>query len=177
MPKRYNGGRLADPLVMRAVELLEDGEWHYVEDVLRELMKMVPPGRALRQAEQQRQYDGPAQRVRHKSERQLIEIGRRLLARRALVGSGKADYFEMTPASPGPKKDETRLIRLIGIPPAVQHTRELKAAGQIIDDELIDEIVASHDPVALLAERFPKRAVMEKIVVKMIERIQELQER
>lgn len=48
------------PYLQRALALLADGSWHNQETVLREMIKLIPPGQCLRRAERNRtlQFDG-----------------------------------------------------------------------------------------------------------------------
>lgn len=47
-------GRRATPWSRRALEILQDGEWHDREEIIRELADMVPPGVAWRHLEKGR---------------------------------------------------------------------------------------------------------------------------
>lgn len=59
---------------------LDDGEWHRYLDVKEEIMKMTPPGLAIRQAEEQRRNmtrrrAAPAKRKVKRTTSELIRIG------------------------------------------------------------------------------------------------------
>lgn len=54
MPHEPGTQGLSSQMAYRALELLGDRQWHNTDDVLRELAKLVPPGRAMRRTEQER---------------------------------------------------------------------------------------------------------------------------
>lgn len=74
----------------RALELLADGEWHDRERLYAEMVKVVPPGRAVRHAELIRQTSqsgrAPKDRVKQRSTEFLVATGRRSIVRMALRG-------------------------------------------------------------------------------------------
>lgn len=79
------------PQLARAYELLSDGEWHDREVILREIVKVITPGIAVRHAEMVRKTSGkgvaPAERKKPRSQEFLIASGKRSLARQTLRGS------------------------------------------------------------------------------------------
>lgn len=89
---------------LRAVELLEDGEWHDYKQVVREAAKVIPPGKALRRNEQMRQaaVRRPGEHLTYTAERrviarsheELISIGAQAIVRATLSGSAT---FEIEP--------------------------------------------------------------------------------
>jgi len=166
------GGKAADPPLLKAVELLEDGQWHLLEPVLAEIGKVVPPGKALRFVEQRRAYTTVAeQRIRSVSQERLIAMGRRGIAMGTV--NYKRRYFELTPASRGNRPDDTRMIRMLEVPPSVLRSRRLAESGRLIDGTLVDELLTDHDPVALLAQRFPGRHQLERTIVLLLDRLRD----
>ena len=109
-----SGGPPANPLTMRACELLDDREWHELEALFRALGKLVPPGKAVRRAERERKGQrggtAPSERVKERSHERLIQFGRRSYARDAINASAR--YFER-------KTDDERVewIRMLEVPP------------------------------------------------------------
>lgn len=122
------GGNPPSDILIRACELLEDGEWKYLEEVLKECAKLVPPGKAMRQMERLRQYKGsPNGRQKDLDTHRQIEAGRRSIARAIIAG--KPEVFELYPprrGAQGPSRDTTKLIRLIEMPHSVRRMREGK---------------------------------------------------
>jgi hypothetical protein len=97
----------------RAREILADGEWHDYEALLRELMRMVPPGRAARAAERHRvgqavrraryrgtTLDGVPAPNRVNDPDRVRDTGARLLVRKVLSDAG----FEIAPLGRAPDK-------------------------------------------------------------------------
>lgn len=88
--------RLA-PHTARAMEVLADGTWHEEEAVLLEMIRMIPPGRAIRYAEKRRTAQNPKtntpppQRAVPRSSEYLRVLGGRALALSALKGSKKLE--------------------------------------------------------------------------------------
>ena len=72
------------PWTARMDEVLDDGEWHELEEVLAAGITMVPPGRAYRKGEWNRlRLKGPA--TRHVGTReQSVATGARIIARKSI---------------------------------------------------------------------------------------------
>lgn len=85
--------RLSPPLV-EAYKILDDGQWHDYEDVLRKIQKVITPGVAVRAAEAVRKSTSGAPEVRAKGRSQefLIASGKRHVARSALRGSARIEH-------------------------------------------------------------------------------------
>jgi hypothetical protein len=98
------------PMLKMAVTLLLDGEWHDLEEILRELSKLVPPGRAVRRNETDRRLSSgtPVRRVTRGSEDRLIASGKRAIAKDMLNKS----YFEIYP----PGKVKNKRVRMTQVP-------------------------------------------------------------
>lgn len=100
--KTMVGGTLAE----RAWQLMGDGEWHDYDAVTRELMKVVPPGIAVRQAEVDRQQRGggrnpgwvsPPVRKQNIDPLRQVATGQRTIVRQLLKNAA----FEVTRDAPG----------------------------------------------------------------------------
>lgn len=99
--------------LQRARHILSDGKWHDYEDLLRELMRMVPPGRAARAAERHR-IGQASRRARYRgtvlsgvpvSTRvndpdRVRNTGARLIVRKLLSDA----HFELSPLGRAPNK-------------------------------------------------------------------------
>lgn len=147
-PNTNRGGPPANPLVVKLCELCEDGDWHELEPILREIGKLVPPGKAIRRAESIRQSvaNAPAERHQPKPPERLIQYGRRSWARDALGASRR--YFEQKEDADG-----TRWIRMRELPPRVARDRARARAHAHFDPvELADELRAGAVASALLGE-------------------------
>jgi hypothetical protein len=121
-----HGGAAASPLLVRAVELLEDGKWHDLDKTVRELSRLVPPGRAIRRAEQNRaQASGTPTRTRQLSHERLIASGARSIAREVM----RPPHFEIDPPAstgrPANTDDGRKRVRLVQVPPRVERDRQL----------------------------------------------------
>lgn len=57
--------------------ILDDGEWHLRDEVKNEIMKVVPPGMAIRDAERARRAaaGAPEKRQKHRTTAELVHIG------------------------------------------------------------------------------------------------------
>jgi hypothetical protein len=112
-----SGGQPPGPILRRAVELLEGGEWHDFEAVMRELGKLVPPGVAIRRAERTRRLaTGTPERQRPRPTERQIESGKRQIVRETI---SRPD-FERDPLG-APKR-----IRLLSVPLSIGRERELR---------------------------------------------------
>jgi hypothetical protein len=116
-------GTYQPALAARVVELLADGEWHNYEQVVRELMKVVPPGPAIRRAEQDRiasnrghkkadEEIGP--RVKPRGTDELIRSGRRAIVRAFLRNVN----YETDRPGRANRIDPERRIRMLRKPQA-----------------------------------------------------------
>lgn len=114
---------LAYELAKRASELLGDGEWHNYEAVMSELMRLVPPGRALRENERirrsqaQRRFGSTAPRQVERSVEFQIASGARSIVR-GFLKSTKVYEFDLAGlggTNPQIKAhNRTRQIRMVG---------------------------------------------------------------
>lgn len=98
-PQRAPEDSHLSPELVRARELLEDGRWHDYETVMRELVRLVTPGRAGRAAEQARlqhlkrrarqtgQQYVALPRLRPADPDRVRESGARLIVRKMLSSS------------------------------------------------------------------------------------------
>lgn len=81
-----------NPLTVRALELLEDGQWHDREAILRELMRLITPGVAFRVNETARVYaTGNEVRTKPITEQRAVISGAR---RKALLTLNRARRIE-----------------------------------------------------------------------------------
>lgn len=110
-------------MMLRAVELLEDGEWHDYDRVLAELAKMVPPGRALRRNEMDRRHASrTTERKRTEfTEERRIASGKRAIAKDML----NKEYIEVYP----PGKVKNKRIRMTQVPSRVLRERLREGGG------------------------------------------------
>lgn len=147
-----SGGPPANPLMMRLFELIDDGEWHEVEPLLREVGKMIPPGQAIRRAELRRRNSGhatPLERRRPVSEERQIVSGQRSFARDTI--NSARTHVEV-------KFDEDGVehIRMLSLPPRVRRDRARARAHHHFDAaDLADEIGKGADARALINELSP----------------------
>ena len=142
MSERSVGGQPASEILTRAVELTEDGQWHDYDTVAKELAKLIPPGKAMRRAEQTRlTQGGPAERRLPTDDHRVIETGKKAIVRGTLRGR----WFEVDP--PGRHWDgQTRRVRLIVTPPTVMQARQRAAMAKPIDPQtLIPRLLKSAD--------------------------------
>lgn len=61
------------PPMQRAVQVLIDGEWHDEEQVLLAMMRVIPPGQAMRRAESKRRGQRAAARARFESPHRQVQ--------------------------------------------------------------------------------------------------------
>jgi hypothetical protein len=109
------------PVLIRAVELLEDRAWHDYEATIRELARMVPPGKAIRRAERLRAQRGPAERYVPVSDERAIASGQRSIVKDSL----HAPWFEVCPAGVLPLElRPLRRVRLVMVPAYIQRSRD-----------------------------------------------------
>jgi len=129
-----HGGPPASPILTRAVELTEDGQWHNMEKLLRELAKMVPPGRAMRRAESNRlNVGGPPQRATGEVER-ILKTGRRSIVRDFV----RPPWFELDPpVAVSGRVDPDRKVRLVQVPKRMIRDRGRSADGTYFNPVII----------------------------------------
>lgn len=73
------------PWTLRMDEVLADGEWHELEQVLAAGVKMVPPGMAYRKGEWSRTRRGDAPATRHVGTRETaVAAGARIIAKKSI---------------------------------------------------------------------------------------------
>jgi hypothetical protein len=151
---------LSNELARRADELLGDGQWHDLESVMLQLMKLVPPGRAMRVNERERKSSTgahyppgtpvPERRV-PRSREQLITSGARTLVRDFL---SNPKVFEVDrPGHHGNHQASLgRRIRMIGTLRAVRADtlRDSLARTQLRAEHLQARLEAEHERVAQL---------------------------
>jgi len=105
-------------LARRADQLLRDGKWHDYEEVLAELMKVVPPGRAVRVAELNRRQahrglgpnDPLPPRRRPQPPEKVVEFGAKEVVRDFLRNRA----YETDPNT-SLDKSKRRRIRQVGV--------------------------------------------------------------
>lgn len=105
---------LRDQIHQRARELLADGQWHDFEQIMRQLMPLVPAGIATRVVERGRTKGradvSPPKRVKPMSVDEQIRSGQRGFVRDVL---NYARFYEATPSKArGTRLDPDRRIRL-----------------------------------------------------------------
>lgn len=104
----------------RIYELLRDGKWHDLDPIIADVGQLVPPGMAIRRAEESRrgssQYDsrglkaeevGPRKRPR--TTEQLIRFGRRAIVYPILSPKHEAGPFERRDLADG--RRQVRMVR------------------------------------------------------------------
>lgn len=108
-------------LAVRATDLMKDRRWHEHEHIVRELMKVVPPGPAVRRNESDRAASyrqmhrelGPDEpvppRKRPLSREKQIEAGQRSLVREFL----SSNVFESYPKSTAGRQVQNKVIRML----------------------------------------------------------------
>lgn len=110
-------GNYYPQLAEKTHELLGDGEWHPYEQTLRALMKVIPPGPALRRSEmdrtswQKQRGLSPGPRKRERSIEDQIYSGQRAIVRDYLHNKAR---FETDRPGHAWKSDPDRQIRLVG---------------------------------------------------------------
>lgn len=164
------GGNPPSPVLVRACELLEDGEWKYLEEVLKECGKLVPPGQAMRQMERLRTYKGsPDGRKKPLDVHRQIEAGKRSVARAILWKPKVFEFYPPNKGTRGPTRDTTRLIRLIEVPTSVKRWR----AGQFFDAAaLVDKLeVADEDEYRRILDTIEWRRDVERVAEELASRL------
>lgn len=157
-PQGKGGGPESSEVARKLVELLERGGEQGVdkETVIREVGKVIPPGRAIRQAERARRKAAgvergtvPEQRARPVSDDRLIQYGRRALVV-AAFHTMKANIERYKDA------DGVEWVRLLSVPPAVARDRARARAHHQFDEvDIADELRDGAPASALLGELTP----------------------
>lgn len=142
-----SGGGPSSPLTMKVCELLDDREWHRVEEIIREVGKLVPPGQAIRRAELRRKNTSRTpERKQPVSEDRLIKSGRRSFVRDSM-GSARP-HVELKFDDEG-----VEWVRLLSLPPRVARDRARARAHFHFDPvTLANELRDGADARALLGE-------------------------
>lgn len=132
-------------LAEKATELLGDGEWHQHEKIMRALMKLVPPGPALRRSEQDRlawlrqrgREDAP--RKRERATEDQVYSGQRAIVRDFLHNKG---VFETNKAGSPHGGTFDRQIRMVGRHKLVAegHAADLRAKLEAENRDLRREL-------------------------------------
>jgi hypothetical protein len=170
------GGTEPGAVLLKLVEVLQDGEWHNLEDVHREVGKVIAPGVALRRNERnrrslQRRHESPeGERTRPISTERAIQAGKRSIVTDALAQHSERSYFQRTPARF--PKDPDRLVRMVKMPPAVAQYRALQAAGRLfLADEVVDVMMTSDHPRVVLDSL--SREQVQRVAVRLVERLKD----
>lgn len=143
------GGPAPSEVLLKLVEVLEDGEWHSVSEVHDEVGKAIPPGVARRAAEVQRRSSKPqsAERVKPASDAQLVRTGRRAKTRDLLA------KFQPGVLEFDPDRGEGSKVRMLQLPPRVVAWRRLQEQGRAVHTAtVLDDLLASHDPEAMMVD-------------------------
>lgn len=143
MATHRKGGPSASPILVRAVELLEDGQWHNYADLVRVLSKMVEPGRAMRRAERVRAAGGPPERYRAVEDYRLIQSGQRSIVRDFLIKK----YFEIKPPGRPVDGGEERVIRMVRVPSRIARDRELAERGRLMNPRVLVPLLLNGESV------------------------------
>jgi hypothetical protein len=153
-----------------AVELLEDGEWHNLEEIYAELAKVITPGQAIRRNERLRKRQNKGERVKPLSEARRIASGKRHIINDSLTAGG---YFEKTPmGSRAENRSPDRMIRMVKVPPRVIRDRELKAAGHLFRvEEEIPKLLLDDKPKMRIHNL--TRAQVEKLALGLLEALKD----
>lgn len=161
-----SGGPAPTEMLLKLTELLEDGQWRSVADVVEEVGKVIPPGVAIRTAEvQRRNGGGGAQRARPVSDATLVTVGRRAKVRDMLA---KARGLEFDP--PGNRAASSK-VRMAALPPRIAEWRRLQAEGKAVHTaSVLDDLIASHDPEAMMVDW--KQARLRAVLLQAVERLQ-----
>lgn len=162
------GGPPVSAVLTRAVELTEDGQWHDYADLMRELAKLVPPGKAIRKAEKNRLGDGgPAVRTKNAEIERVIQTGKNAVVREFLT----KPWFEVKPA--GSITDGTvRQIRLAKIPARLLRDRERAEEGRLMQPEvIIPELLAGVDAKRRLGNMESSQLI--RLIQEMVQQIQD----
>lgn len=123
-------------LSLAAAEILADREWHSYPAVLRELSHKVPPGVAVRRAEQLRKKQrndhgspAPVERVKPRETDALIRTGARDIVKSFLANVLVFEVDKKYPRGPRPAGFvDDRKIRLIGLPRSLRPVNENRRA-------------------------------------------------
>ena len=130
VPGRSPNLAVSNLLAVRAAQILADRAWHNYEEVVRELMRVVPPGPAVRRAERNRagmiysrggaRSRAPESRALPRSTEELIAFGARDFVVEFL-NSSTAWQVEAHPGGGrGANRDPRRRVRMVRLPRGAQ---------------------------------------------------------
>lgn len=152
MKSRHPG--LIEILTRRAVELLDDGQWHDYEAVRAQMMKLIPPGIAWRKAEQirlagerQRRREGaPEMANPRRTTREIqVESGRKHMVSQMLENSRIYERDKLTSSGrPQTGGGSGRRIRMIAQPRLVKGDFQRQRAERLeleiirLKDQIVD---------------------------------------
>lgn len=107
---------MTEQIHRRAVEILDGGGWHDMEDVIADLSRLVPPGRAIRRNERDRAASGgPPTRHNPLPVEEMIRSGARSIVRELIRKQRhRAPVYET----------EHGKVRLVGLPRNVTSDRK-----------------------------------------------------
>lgn len=168
MNNKGTGGPPVGIVLSRAVELTEDGGWHNYADLMRELAKLVQPGKAIRKAEKNRLGDGgPAVRTKNAETERVIQTGKNAVVREFLT----KPWFEVKPT--GRITDGTvRQIRLTKIPTRLLRDRERAEEGRLMQPEvIIPELLVGIDAKKRLGNMDSVQLI--RLIQEMVQQIQD----
>lgn len=167
----HPGGPPASETLHKLVDLLEDGEWHVLEDILAEAGKLVPPGVAIRRAEKRRAATAGSaeERVRETAPDRLIAMGKRVIVMDTIAG-GSRGYFELTPARF--PRDPERQVRLLQMPPRVARDRRLAERDSLFRaSDAVETLLTTASPRMYVHDL--TRPQLERLTIALLERLQD----
>lgn len=135
-----------------AYKLLKDGQWHPREPIVKELMKLVPPGIGTRRAERMRSDAGrgPAKRLVNRTPGEIVQIGARDVVREFLSNRITFEYDKTY--KPGARPAgfvDDRQIRML-VPPRAVRGLGIPGGPKARVNLLEYEVEHLRDQVALL---------------------------
>lgn len=119
-------GTSPSELMMAVTDLLDDGHWRPIDEVVLRTGKVIPPGQAVRRAERNRASVGPVVRQRSIEPERIIQSGRRTIVRELLFGSN----FENA------THDGVRVVRMATLPPRVRMERSRRLVAKVLEGDL-----------------------------------------
>lgn len=126
-------------LAQRAVDLLGDGKWHNYEKVVHQLMKLIPPGRAIRRNEKERAMQNPNPRKVPLSIERQIASGQRAIVRDFLKNSNFETDKAGSPRAGGNFERHIRMLRpprMADDDPWVLRRAQLEADNEMLSDQV-----------------------------------------
>lgn len=127
---------------MRICELLEDGRWHPVTEIVAEAGWVIPPGKAIRMNEKERGHQTSSERYVQRPSTRLVQSGRRSIVRQAL----SAKWFEKDRA--GSPHDTLQHVRMMQMPPSVVRERLRQVVEALKKGDM--EALVDGDPETIL---------------------------